>query len=463
MTVISMRSQIVDIVPTSPDHGLDIHETEELSGEVEKPDLTPRRQDAFGDEENAEIKYKTLEWWQGGLLMVAETISLGILSLPAAVAGLGLVPALIVLIGLGLIACYTGFVIGQFKMRHPHISSMADAGEVLMGAFGRELFGIGQLLFLIFLMASHILTFTVALNTITGHATCSIVFGVVGLVLSLILSLPRTLEKMSWLSLVSFISIFSAVMVTMIALGIQDNGAPVKPFVESNLVTGFMATCNIAFSYVSHNTFFTFMAELKDPKDFPKALALLQTIDMSLYLVAAVVIYRFTGADVASPALGSAGPLISKIAYGLALPTILIAGVINGHVAAKSLYVRIFAGTDRMSKRDWVAVSSWIGIAFGLWTIAWVIAEAIPVFNNLLSLITALFGSWFTFGFTGMFWLHMNKGLWFSSAKKIALTLLNTLAITIGIVLCVLGLYASGMAIHDNPNGASFSCTSNDS
>jgi hypothetical protein len=45
---------------------------------------------------------------------------------------------------------------------------------------------------------------------------------------------------------------------------------------------------------------------------------------MSLYIVAAVVIYRYTGADVASPALGSAGPLISKIAYGLALPTVRI-------------------------------------------------------------------------------------------------------------------------------------------
>ncbi|KAJ6135783.1 Amino acid transporter transmembrane [Penicillium capsulatum] len=134
--------------------------------------------------------------------MVAETISLGILSLPAAVAGLGLVPALIVLIGLGILSSYTGFVIGQFKWRYPHISSMADAGEVLMGRFGRELFGTGQLLFLVFLMASHLLTFTVALNTITKRATCSIVFGVVGMVISCLMSLPRTLEKVSWLSLV---------------------------------------------------------------------------------------------------------------------------------------------------------------------------------------------------------------------------------------------------------------------
>jgi energy-converting hydrogenase Eha subunit G len=72
---------------------------------------------------------------------------------------------------------------------------------------------------------------------------------------------------------------------------------------------------------------------------------------------------------------------------------IVIAGVINGHVAAKSLYVRIFAGTDRMHKRDWVAMGSWVGIAFGLWVIAWVIAEAIPVFNNLLSLIVRVSAS----------------------------------------------------------------------
>lgn len=215
-----MRSEIIDIPTPNDEVEPTVQNAESLYRETEKPDLAETRQDAFGDESNAEIKYKVLKWWyvtslkqfvfrhslntfrQGGLLMVAETISLGILSLPAAIAGLGLVPGLIILLGLGFLATYTGYVIGQYKWRHPHISSMADAGEVLMGRFGRELFGTGQLLFLIFLMASHILTFTVALNSITGHATCSIVFGIVGLILSLILSLPRTLEKMSWLSLV---------------------------------------------------------------------------------------------------------------------------------------------------------------------------------------------------------------------------------------------------------------------
>ena len=40
-----------------------------------------------------------------------------------------------------------------------------------------------------------------------------------------------------------------------------------------------------------------------------------------------------------------------------------------------------------MHERGVVAIGSWVGIAFGLWVLAWIIAEAIPVFNNLLSLI----------------------------------------------------------------------------
>lgn len=42
-------------------------------------------------------------------------------------------------------------------------------------------------------------------------------------------------------------------MVTMIALGIQNHGAAVKPVVEANFVTGIMSACNIAFSYGEHD------------------------------------------------------------------------------------------------------------------------------------------------------------------------------------------------------------------
>ncbi|KAL4969342.1 neutral amino acid permease [Aspergillus stella-maris] len=438
-------------------------EDEEFYGRDEKKDLEPpQAQDAFGDEEFAEVKYKTLRWWQCGLLMVAETVSLGVLSLPAAVAGLGFVPAIIILVALGIFATYTGYVIGQFKNKYPQVTNMADAGEVIAGPFGREFMGVAQMLFFVFVMASHLLTFTVAMNTLTDHGTCSIVFGVVGMVVSFILCLPRTLEKMSWLSLISFISIFSAVMICMIGVGIEKPGIHnVVAVVDTDLYHGFTAVTNIVFAFCGHAAFFGLAAELKDPRDFPKGLCLLQGIDICLYLVAAVVIYRFGGADVKSPALGSASPVVSKVAYGIALPTILIAGVIYGHVASKYIYVRIFRGSDRMHKRDFVAVGSWVAIAACLWILAWIIAEAIPVFSNLLSLITALFASWFTYGLSGIFWLFMNKGKYFKNWKKIALTGLNLLAVAVGAVLCGMGLWVSGKALHDNPSSNSFSCANN--
>ena len=194
-----------------------------------------------------------------------------------------------------------------------------------------------------------------------------------------------------------------------------------------------------------------------------------------MYIIVAIVTYRYAGTDVASPALGSTSPLLRKLAYGIAIPTIVIAGmyirspfsqshttfrvsrhvsraksslspseffsrssnshrgksadlsigVVNGHVAAKYIYVRLFRGTDRMSKRSWSSFGLWAIIVLILWVIAWIIAEAIPVFNDLLSLISALFASWFTYGLSGVFWLYMNYGQYRSSRRKMFLTGVN--------------------------------------
>jgi hypothetical protein len=108
--------------------------------------------------------------------------------------------AIILIVGLGILALYTGYTIGQFRQCYPHIHNLADAGEILMGRFGRELFGLGQILFSIFIMGSHIVTFTVMMNTITDHGTCSIVFSIVGMLICMVLSLPRTIKNLTYIS-----------------------------------------------------------------------------------------------------------------------------------------------------------------------------------------------------------------------------------------------------------------------
>jgi amino acid permease len=53
--------------------------------------------------------------------MIAETVSLGILSLPSVLAAIGLVPGVILIASLGILATYTGYVFWQFKMEYPWV------------------------------------------------------------------------------------------------------------------------------------------------------------------------------------------------------------------------------------------------------------------------------------------------------------------------------------------------------
>ena len=310
---------------------------------------------------------------------------------------------------------------------------MADAGEVLLGPVGREILGLAQLLFLVFIMGSHILTFSIMLNTISIHGACTIIFGILGAIVCLLFTLPRRLGEVSYMAIASFISILAAVFVTMIGVGVEHPGpSMVAVTTQTSLYQAFLSVTNIVFAYAGHVAFFSFISELRVPEDYPKALFLLQGIDVLMYLIAAGIIYRYAGPDVTSPALGSTSPLLQKVSYGIAIPTIVISGVVNGHVACKYIYVRLFRGTGMMAKKSLYSYGMWAFIALCLWTVAWIIAEAIPVFNDLLGLVSALFASWFSYGLSGAFWLYMNRGRYRESKKKMFLTVLNALLFCIG-------------------------------
>ena len=406
----------------------------------------PAVNDPFGDESGEGVKYKTLSWWQCGILLIAETMSLGVLSLPEVIATMGFVPGIVLIAGIGLVATYTGFVIAQFKQAFPQVHSFADAGQIMFGRVGKEIIEIIQAMIFIFIMAAHVLTFTVMMNTLTGHATCTMIFGVVGAVLSFILSLPRTMKNMSYISIFSCISVAAAVLVTMIGVGIAKPGLgttfAVVPSRLTSISRATVAVADIIIAYTGHMAFFGFITELKQPRDFPKALVLLQTVAVTVYIVVAVVIYQYAGAAVASPALSSASPLFKKIAFAIAAPTIVVAGVINAHVCVKNIYVRIWRGTDVMSQRSGIkGPGSWIALCAAVWIVALLIAAAIPVFSQLLGLVGALFCSWFSLGIPACLWLYMNRGAYGKNWKAIALTALNGSILLMSFAVCIVGTY----------------------
>lgn len=108
----------------------------------------------------------------------------------------------IIIVGIGALTTYTGYVVGQFKLRYPQVHNMSDATEILFGPWGREIAQIAQVLCFIFLMGAHVLTFSIMMNTLTEHGACTIIFCLVGAVLCFILTLSRRLEEVSYLGII---------------------------------------------------------------------------------------------------------------------------------------------------------------------------------------------------------------------------------------------------------------------
>lgn len=74
--------------------------------------------------------------------MMKTQIGLGVLSIPSVFDTVGLIPGVILLLVIGTITTWSAYMIGIFKLRHRSVYGIDDAGGLLFGPIGREVFGI---------------------------------------------------------------------------------------------------------------------------------------------------------------------------------------------------------------------------------------------------------------------------------------------------------------------------------
>lgn len=396
--------------------------------------------------------FHRLGWKRLTVVLIVEAIALGCLSLPSAFATLGMVAGTILTVGIGLVAIYTSYIVGQVKLAFPEVSHYADAGRLMMGRFGYELVGVMFSLQLIFLVGSHCLTGTIAFLNLSDNGACSLVFGVVSAIILLIVAVPPSFAEVAILGYIDFVSIALAVGITIIATGIKasdsDGGLSsvawsAWPKDDLSFTDAFIAITNIVFAYSFAVCQFSFMDEMHTPRDFVKSIWALGLIEIAIYTLTGALVYAFVGPEVKSPALLSAGNLISKVAFGIALPVIFISGSINTTVVARYIHGRVYKDSVIRfinTKMGWI---TWLVLITIITIVAWVIAEAIPFFNDLLSISSSLFISGFTFYFPAIMWFMLiRKGPWYSKAN-LPLSIANGIIFIIGMIVLVGGTYAS--------------------
>ena len=97
---------------------------------------------------------------------------------------------------------------------------MGDAGYILLGPPGRELLAFGTIVFAVFATGGQLLAGQIALANLSSNKLCLMLYTGIFAIPTLLCSLPRTLDRLSWLSVPSVISIIVAGIVGMVGAGL---------------------------------------------------------------------------------------------------------------------------------------------------------------------------------------------------------------------------------------------------
>ncbi|PTU22573.1 hypothetical protein P175DRAFT_0137782 [Aspergillus ochraceoroseus IBT 24754] len=439
--------------------------SEQRAAKLKDPESQPQSTGLLSDSESGEvgrqiemetensIKYRTCSWQKTAALLFSEYICLAIMSFPWSYSVLGLVPGLILTVVIAFIVLYTSLVVWRFCLRHPHVRDVCDIGQHLF--WGSKIaWYLTAVMFLLnntFIQGLHCLVGAEYLNTITGHSTCSIVFSLVTAIISLVFSLPRTFNTLSKIATLSAITTFISVMLAVIFSAIEDHpagytpalGSPIftaTPLKGTTFVSGMNAFLNISYTFIGQITLPSFIAEMKEPRDFWKSVTAVTIAEIIVFSLVGSIVYVYTGNQyMTAPAFGSLGnETYKKISFSFMIPTLIFLGVLYASVSARFLFFRIFEGTRHKGNHTVVGWLSWAGILAGLWILAFIIAEVIPFFSDLLSIMSSLFDSFFGFIFWGVAYLRMryddhgphfykNRGIrgWIGAIVNVALILIG--------------------------------------
>lgn len=204
------------------------------------------------------------------------------------------------------------------------------------------------------------LSISIALNALSDHGACTAVSMAIIAIVVFLFSSIQTLGRISWvawigagciiisgqflLSLFYYFNSPDTVFIVTIAVGLQGRPSSVpandvewksdyKIVNHPTFTEGISAISTLIFCYAGTPAFFNIAAEMRDPHQYTRALTTCQITVTLVYIIIGIIVYYFCGSHVASPALGSAGPLIKKVSYGIALPGLLASAILMSHVS----------------------------------------------------------------------------------------------------------------------------------
>ncbi|KAE8444803.1 hypothetical protein EG329_014263 [Mollisiaceae sp. DMI_Dod_QoI] len=431
------------------------------------------------EDHSHDIKLRTMSWQKAAWLLAGDQVCLAIMAQTWSLSVLGWVPGLITMVIAGILFWITSITMHKFIMKHPQIKDICDFGYEAFGKsrIAYEFSGFMLLANNILLIGFHILTGAKVLNTLSDHSLCTVVFSAIAALMGIVMSLPRTLRHVSFMSMFSAAAMGIAILLFLIFAGIEK--APLVgyngdyptdglvrtyafPLPGTTWVNCMNAVLNITFLWVPQILFPTFISEMERPQDFPKSLAVLTAISAFLFIVPPAIGFRYLGQYSTAPAFGSLGVTsYKKGSFAFVIVPTLVIGVIYANVSAKFIYFRIMGKSRHAHSNTVIGWGVWAGVMAGIWGIAFIFSEVVPSMGDFLSLLGAAFDSFFGFIFFAVAYWQLYQGRLWNGVGRSIMTVIHVFVMCCGLFLLGPGLYAAVKAIMADYSGGTppaFSC-----
>lgn len=420
-----------------------------------------------------------MSWQKAAWLLCGDQVCLAIMAQSWSLSVLGWVPGIITMLVSGILFYITSLTMHKFIMKHPDIKDICDFGYYAFGKskLAYEFTGFMLLANNILLIGFHILTGAKVINTLSDHSLCTVAFSVIVTLMGIVMSIPRTLRHVSFMSMFSAACMAIAILLFLVFAGIEEaplygyNGnypkdGPVRtyafPLPGTDFVSAMGAVLNVTFLWVPQILFPSFIAEMERPQDFPKALTVLAGISGFLFIVPPAIGFRYLGQYATAPAFGSLGVVAyKKASFAFVIVPTLIIGVIYANVSAKFVYSRIMGKSRHAHSNTVIGWGVWVAVMAGIWFIAFIFSEVVPSMGDFLSLLGAAFDSFFGFIFFAVAYWHLYKGKFWNGAGRSIMSAVHVFVMLVGLFLLGPGLYAAVEAIIVDYSGATrpaFTC-----
>lgn len=275
-------------------------------------------QEVFGTRTDG-VNFRKVGWFKACILFTKIIFATGVLSLPSALYALGAVGGGISIVAWGALNTYCFVILGNFRQKHPSCHSIVDMVKIAGGNIAKEITGILFMIGYVLVTGTGIIGVATALNALSHHGACTVWWSFIATVIIILTASVRKLQHLGWLTYAGFVSIYVAVFIVVV--GVTQRSRPAAAPQSGTYVLGYYAINNPGFAagMVASSTIFVssagtsgflpIVSEMRNPRDYKKALYLCMGLVTASYLCFSLVVYRWCGQWVASPSLGVRGSI----------------------------------------------------------------------------------------------------------------------------------------------------------